>query len=68
MSQAQERFELRFDHSLIREAFKKNLKIQTFFLDFIGFFLKVLGKFWKWPGNAKKKNHFCVCVWGVGGW
>ena len=33
--------------------------IPNFFLDFLGFFLKALGKHWKWPDssrNAKKKN------------
>ena len=52
---------------VIREAFKKKTKkvwnfpnraIPNFFLDFFGFFLKPLGKHWKWPDssrNAKKK-------------
>ena len=59
------------DKCLIREAFKKknpkkfgNLEMGSwlnpnFFLDFFGFFLKALGKHWKWPDssrNAKKKN------------
>ena len=54
MSQAQERFELRFDHSLIREALKKNLKIQLFFGCFRLFsesFGKILEMAWKCKEN-----------------
>ena len=56
---------------VIREALKKKPKKfgnfpnrggsrpnPNFFLDFFGFFLKALGKHWKWPDssrNAKKK-------------
>ena len=39
---------------------------QTFFLDFLGFFLKALGKHWKWPDssrNAKKK--ISLLWWGM---
>ena len=66
----------------VREAFKKknpkkvwnfpnrgggSWPIPNFFFEFFGFFLKALGKHWKWSDssrNAKKKNSF-LCGGGT---